>query len=91
MRDRYAVGRAQTAEVPPLHAAGETLTDRRSGDVHELAWDEVSSRNLGADLDQGIGIDTELHQLALGLDLRLGEVAALGLVTFLTLAVPAPS
>src|SRR3954462_3944555 len=41
MRDRYAVGGAQAAEIPPLHAAGKTLTDGRAGDIDELADHEV--------------------------------------------------
>src|SRR6204780_4876272 len=31
VRDRHAVGGAQTAEIPALHAAGKTLTDRSTG------------------------------------------------------------
>src|SRR6187402_3720716 len=39
VRDRHAVGGAQTAEVPALHTAGKALTDRGAGNVHELADD----------------------------------------------------
>src|SRR5690606_29821812 len=37
VRNRHAVRRPQAAEVPALHAAGETLTDRSTGDIHQLA------------------------------------------------------
>src|SRR5882757_8080154 len=41
VRDRHAVGGAQPAEVPALHAARKTLADRGAGDVDILADDEV--------------------------------------------------
>src|SRR5688572_20627043 len=39
----------------------------------------MSGRELGPDIDEGVGADAELRDLALGLDLRLGEMPALGL------------
>ena len=49
---------------------------------------KCSADELGADLDQGVGIDPELDQLALRLDAGLGEMAAhrLGHVLHLDLA-----
>src|SRR5256885_6022189 len=79
VRDRDAVGGAQTAKVPALHAAGKTLTDRGAGDVDELADDEMVRLNLGADRDQRVLRHAELGDLALGLDLGDGELAALRL------------
>ena len=92
MRDRDAVGRAQAAEIVPLHAAGEALADAGAGDVDILAGDEMRRGDLGADLDQRVLGDAELGELRLGLDLGLGEMAAhAACVTFLTLALPTPS
>src|ERR1041385_5229752 len=68
MRDRHAVRGTQTAEVPALHAAGETLADGGAGDVDELADQEMVGRDLGADRDQRIGADAEFGDRALGLD-----------------------
>src|SRR3569623_3019539 len=79
VRDRHTVRGAQTAEVPALHAAGETLADRDAADVDELAFDEVIGGDFRADRDQRIVADAEFRELALRLDLRLGEVAAIGL------------
>src|SRR5277367_931659 len=77
MRDRHTVGGAQTAEIPALHAAGKTLADRSAGDVDELADDEMVGLDFGADRDQRVLGDTEFRELALGLDLGDGELAAL--------------
>src|ERR671936_749171 len=55
VRDRHAVGGAQTAEIPALHAAGKALADRGAGDVDELADDKVVGLDLGADRNQRIG------------------------------------
>ena len=76
---RNAVAGPQTGEVVTLHGAGEALADGGSDHVDELAADEVVRRKLRSDLKQAAGLDPELGQLALGRDLRLGEVAALGL------------
>jgi len=54
MRDRDAVGGAQAAEIPALHAAGKALADRRAGDVDELADDEMIGLDFGADRDQRV-------------------------------------
>ena len=73
---RNAVRGAQAAEVPALHGALEALALAGAGHVDELARDEMVGGDLGADLDQVVGADAELGQLALGLDLGDGEVAA---------------
>src|SRR5438132_13995717 len=54
MRNRDAVGGAQAAEIPALHAAGKTLTDRSAGDVDELADDEMIGLDFGTDRDQRV-------------------------------------
>src|SRR5215204_1908661 len=79
VRYRDAVGGAQTAKVPALHAAGKTLTDRGAGDVDELADDEMVRLDFGADRDQRVLRHAEFRDLALGLDLGDGELAALRL------------
>src|ERR1700709_314551 len=77
MRHRHAVGGAQTAEIPALHAAGKTLTDRGAGDVDELADDEMVCLDLGANRDQRVLRHAELGDLPLGLDLGHRKLAAL--------------
>src|ERR1700761_8596998 len=79
VRDRDAVGGAQAAEIPALHAAGKALADRGAGDVDELADDEMVGLNLGADRNQPVFAHAEFRDLALRLDLGDGELAALGL------------
>src|SRR5262249_55449642 len=79
VRDRHAVGGAQTAEIPALHAAGKALADRGAGDVDELANHEMVSLDLGADGNQRILRDAEFGNLALRLALGDGNPAALGL------------
>src|SRR6185503_20081 len=79
VRHGHAVRGAQAAEVPALHAAGETLTDRGPGDVDELALGEVVGLHRGAHLDEVLGIDAELGDLPLGLNLGDGELAAISL------------
>src|SRR3954465_12285309 len=79
VRYRHAVGGAQTAEVPALHTAGKALADRGAGDVDELAGHEVIGLDFGADRDQALLRDAEFRELALGLDLGRGELAAFGL------------
>ena len=86
MRDRHAVGRAQAAEIPALHAAGKALADRGAGHIDELPDDEMVGGDLGADRNERVLVDAELGELALGLDLGDGEIAALGLGGALGLA-----
>src|SRR5690606_5296050 len=68
------------AEVPALHAAGETLADGRTGHIDELAFHEVVRPHRRAHLDELVGVDPELGDVPLGLDLGNGELTALGLV-----------
>src|SRR6185436_12218613 len=77
MRDRHAVRGAQTAEVPALHAAGETLADGGAGDIDELTDQEMVRGDFGANRDQRVIADAELGDRALRLDLGNGEAAAL--------------
>src|SRR5213079_869073 len=77
MRHRHTVGGAQTTEIPALHAAGKTLTDRGAGDVDELADHEMVRLNLGANRDQRVLGHAELGNLPLGLDLGHRKLAAL--------------
>src|SRR5438093_1332141 len=77
MRNRHTVGGAQTTEIPALHAAGKTLTDRGAGDVDELADHEMVRLNLGANRDQRVLGHAELGDLPLGLDLGHRKLAAL--------------
>src|SRR4029077_2472645 len=79
MRNRHTVGGAQTAEIPALHAAGKTLTDRGAGDVDELADHEMVRLNLGANRDQRVLRHAELGDFPLGLDLGDRKLAALRL------------
>src|SRR5205085_4418634 len=62
VRDRDAVGGAQTAEIPALHAAGKALADRGAGDVDELTDHEVISLDFGADRDQAFLRDAEFRE-----------------------------
>src|SRR5437660_5935203 len=77
MRDRHTVGGAQATEIPALHAAGKALADRGAGDVDELADDEMVGLDFGADRDQRVLRHAEFGDLALGLDLGNGKLAAL--------------
>src|SRR4030088_1591775 len=79
VRARDAVGGAQAAEIPALHAAGKTLADGGAGDVDELADHEMIGLNFGADRDQRVFRDAEFGDLALRLDLGDRELAALRL------------
>src|SRR5579872_3741080 len=86
VRDRDAVGRAQAAEVVPLHDALEAAADADAGHVHELAGDEMLHRDLGPDLEERVLVDPEFHDLPLRLDLGFREMAALRLGGVLGLA-----
>src|SRR5262245_622427 len=86
VRDRHAVGGAQSREIPSLHRAGEALADGDAGNINELADDEMIGGDLGADRNELLFADPELGHLALGLDPREREVAALGLADGVGLA-----
>jgi hypothetical protein len=79
VRDRNAVRGAQPGKVPALHPTREALADQGPGHVHELPDDEVIGGNLGTDRDELALLHAELGELALGLDLGDGEMAALRL------------
>jgi len=67
---------AQPAEVPALHATRKALADRGPGHVDKLPDDEVIGGDLGTDRDHIALLHPELGELALGLDLGDGEMAA---------------
>lgn len=79
VRNRHTVRGAQTAEAVTLHGAGKALTDRRTGHVDELARREVSSLDLGANVEQVVVRNTEFNELGLGLNACDGEMTAKGL------------
>src|SRR5689334_7420684 len=87
VRNRNAVGRAETAEAPALHRTGKALALRHAGDVHHLARNEVVRADVRANVEQSIFIDAEFDHSGLGLDLglaegdalRLGDILGLGL------------
>src|SRR6516225_5239708 len=76
VRDRDAVRGAQATEIPPLHATGVALADRRSGHINKLTDDEMIGGDFRPNRDDAISAHAELRELALGLDLRDREVAA---------------
>src|SRR5229473_1313659 len=76
VRDRNAVRGAQAGEVPALHATRKALADRGPGHVDKLPDDEVIGGDLGTDRNQIALLHPELGELALGLDLGDGEMAA---------------
>src|SRR5262245_16504579 len=90
MAHRHAVARAQAAEAVALHRAGKALADRGAGHVHVLALDEMVSRDLGAHLDQIVGAHAKFGELALGLDIGDGKMAARGAAQALYLRPPGP-
>src|SRR4051812_19527782 len=79
VRERDAVGGAQTAEAPALHSALEALALGRALDVDELAGDIMVGGDLSADVEQGVLGDDELGDARLRLHLGLAEMAALRL------------
>src|SRR6476620_42036 len=86
VRDRYAMGGAQPAEVPAFHAAGKPLADRGAGHVDELTDDEMIGSDFRADRDQVALLHPELRELAFRLDLGRGEMATRRLGQVLGLA-----
>ena len=79
VRDGDAVGGAQTAEAPALHAALETLALGATLDVDDLAGDIMVGRNQRADIEQAVFIDAEFVDDRLGFDFGLAEMPALRL------------
>ncbi len=85
MRDRHAVGRAQTAEAPPLHAAGKALTLGHALDIDHLPGHEVIGADRRAEVEEGILRDPELDDLGFGFDFGNAENCSLRLVDVLGL------
>ncbi len=56
-----------------------------ASDIDQLARDEMIGRDFGADIEERVLGDTEFDQARLGLNFRLGEVAALRLGDILDL------
>src|SRR5262249_55336803 len=76
MRNGDAVARAQAAEIVAAGGARESAALGGADDIDELSRHEMFGRELGAHLDEPVLGDAELGELALRLELRLGEVAA---------------
>src|SRR4051794_12064663 len=76
MRYRDTMGGAKPAEIPALHAAGKTLTDRGTRDIHELPDHEMIGLNFGAHRDQRVFRHPKLRDFALGFHLGNGELPA---------------
>ncbi len=70
---------AQTAKVVTLHRTGKTFTDRGAGNIHELTFKVMVSRDFLAHVDHGIGVHTELRHFTLGRHIGRGKVTAHGL------------
>ena len=70
---------AEPGEIPAFHTASKTLTDSNAGDVDELSGDKMVGRNLRANRNHRILGHAEFCKLALGLNLLLAEIAAVGL------------
>src|SRR6185295_5046170 len=79
VRDRNTVGRAETAEAPALHRAGEALAQSDAGNVDHLAGHEMVCANVRADVEQPVIVDTEFRDANLGLNFGLAERGALRL------------
>src|SRR5262245_19767171 len=86
MGDGHTMRGAQPAEVPALHAARKTFADRGAGHVDKLTDDEVIRGDLGTHGDQVALVYPELGELAFGLDLGNGKMAAGGFGQVLRLA-----
>ena len=78
---------AQAAEVPALMPPAKPLPIEVPV-TSTVALGEVVRLHGGADLDEVLGVDPELGDLPLGLDLGDGELAALGLGDVLRLDGP---
>src|SRR3546814_3850662 len=79
VRDRDAVGGAQTTEAPALHRASKALALGTPRDIDHLARDEMIRGEFGAHIEQAVFFHAEFAEDRLGLDLGLAEMAALRL------------
>src|SRR5271166_3250701 len=86
MRYGDAVGSAQAGEVPAFHRTRKALAGRNSRHIDELTNHEMIGRDLGTDWNEIALLHAELDQLALGLDLRHGEMPAFRLGQIIGLA-----
>lgn len=76
MRDGDAVARTQAAEMVASDYTGKAPPLGDADYVDELARKEMRRRYLDADVEKRVLGDAELHELFLGFELRLGEMAA---------------
>src|SRR5215213_6218037 len=60
VRDRNAVGGAEAAEVPALHATRKALADRRARDIDILTRHEVIGGDFRTNRDQFVFLDAKL-------------------------------
>ena len=79
------MGRAKTAETPALHRSGEALALSDSGDVDQLAGNEMVSADVRANIEQCVFGNAEFGNLRLWLDFSLAEGSALRLGDILRL------
>src|SRR4029079_15016538 len=77
VRDRDAVRRFETAEIPPLHRTRETAANCDAGHVDLLTRHEVMGLNKVSDFEQVLRIDAEFRELLLGLDFGFRKIAAI--------------
>jgi len=59
-----------------LHSTGETLTDRGSGDIDQLAGLKMICGQCCTDVDQVLGGNPELDELCFRFDIGSGKVTA---------------
>ena len=79
VRDRHAVGRTQTAEVPTLHRTGKALTRRRARDIDKLASHEMIRGDFSANRNELVFRHAEFSELHLRFDLRNRKATAFSL------------
>ncbi len=77
MRDRYAMARAQSSEIMPLHGAGKALADGDADNVDMLTGEKMGGGDLRTDRQHSILGNAKLGETRLRLDLGLGEMATL--------------
>ncbi|MCY1300018.1 hypothetical protein D9M70_495740 [compost metagenome] len=66
----------QTTEVVALDRTSKALADRGTGDVNELAGNEMVGRQFCTDVDQVVRGNAELDELRLRLDVGSSKMAA---------------
>ena len=78
VRNGHTVRGTQTAKIVALHTTGKTLTNGRARDIHFLTADVMFGRKFCAHINHVVFSNPELGQLALGLNIRFGKMAAHG-------------